>query len=55
MMEETSAVDEEDVLIGLLPLMKEYFLGESELREGKIVYALPDGQTFELYARRTSA
>ena len=40
-----------DLLLEILPLLKEYFVGEFSMEECGIVYRLPNGQSFCITAK----
>lgn len=41
-----------DLLLEILPLLQEYFVGEITLEERGIVYRLPNGQSFLITAKQ---
>ena len=42
------SIKEKDLLVEILPLMQDYFVGEIALDRQAIVYRLPNGQTFRI-------
>ena len=45
-------IKEKDLLVEILPLMQEYFVGEIKLDRQAIVYRLPNGQIFCITAHQ---
>ena len=45
-------IKEKDLLVEILPLMQDYFVGEIKLDRQAIVYRLPNGQTFCITAHQ---
>lgn len=45
-------IKEKDLLVEILPLMQEYFVGEIALKGHTISYRLPNGQTFRITAHQ---
>ena len=41
-----------DLLMEVLPLMQEYFIGEIRFEKASIVYRLPNGQNFRITAQQ---
>ena len=41
-----------DLLLEILPLMQDYFVGEVTIDRGTILYRLPNGQKFRITAKQ---
>lgn len=42
----------EDIAAELLPLVREYFVGECRKEDAKLIYTLANGQTFVIEVRK---
>ena len=49
---EEQPIEGKDLLLEILPLLQEYFVGEITLEERGIVYRLPNGQSFVITAKQ---